>query len=211
MPSSHLLACAHASHARASFAHTALTLSACRCNLVGYANNHQPVPRELLVRAFADMLRSRVAAVDASTTFLDVRSATDPESRGYSQHCGEHPHIIHSVAQHACRQKWFAFLRRSLREVAERHGCKVEQNLVFVCRAGKHRSVAMAFLAHDVLRRTASYSPTLPVAAGVYWGSLCRCGGPTYCRACGDQDSPLRGMARTLASDDWTEETMMSR
>ena len=178
-----------------------------RYDLLEYAhNNRLVVPRDLLVRAFADMTNSRVEAVHRSTTFLDVRAATDPESRGYAGHCGEHPHIMLSVSEHALHYGWFGSLRKCLRTVAQQHDCKLEQNLVFICKSGKHRSVAMAFLTHELLRRTASYQATLPVACGQYWGSLARCGGPVYCQACGDTRSPLLKTAFGKAKESWDQE-----
>ena len=169
------------------------------------------MPRHLLVRSFADLTSSRVFAMEETSLFLDVRAATDPESRGYADHCGEHPHIMASVADFAARYNWFQQLRRALRDLSGATKCERELNVVFVCKSGKHRSVAMAFLAYHVLRHSMSYSPTQPVALGTYWGSLARCRGPTRCAACADQQSTLVLSACKQARNCWNAEILEDR
>ena len=62
---------------------------------------HQGVSNDMLVSAFADIMELRRADVESHTYFLDTRAATDPESREYCGHTGEHFMIMAHVADAA--------------------------------------------------------------------------------------------------------------
>jgi hypothetical protein len=163
--------------------------------------NNDRVSRAELVAGFADLTMQRREEVERLTNFLDVRPATDPESRGYAHHTGEHPAIKAHVADWGVRLGWFADTRRVLREVRSREASG-DLQLVLYCRSGKHRSVAMAMLLYETLRRTQQYIPSAPIAF-IHWSNLARCGGAPRCAACSEKNHTLEQTALAAAFHQW--------
>ena len=172
-----------------------------RSALVPYGTQGHSVGAGLLARAFADLTGIALAEVERRVVFLDARRATDPESRGYAGHTGEHPFILWSVAAQAKGMGWFKALRLALhsRRMATETG---DLHICFVCKSGKHRSVAMAFLVQRLLRASAAYIPGTPTGF-LHWGDLARCRGSPRCRECGQWEVPQVQAATDLAMSDW--------
>ena len=166
-----------------------------------YARLAHDVGATLLQAAFADLTGFALADVQDRAIFLDARRATDPESRGYSGHTGEHPAILFSVASHGKRLHWFRALRLSLHTRRERFPSG-DLYICMVCKSGKHRSVAMAFLMQKLLRSPSGYVPGTPVGF-MNWSSLASCGGAPNCSSCGHWENPQVTAAVELAATDW--------
>ena len=169
----------------------------CRVALALRGFKHLGVSNDMLVSAFADIMELRRADVESHTYFLDTRAATDPESRTYCGHTGEHFMIMAHVADAAIKYKWFSQLRAMM--ATTRSG---DIMLVLYCKQGKHRSVAMAFLLYEVLRRCSAYAPSTPIAF-YPWGSLAACTGAPRCPSCSARDHPVRAQAISECINQW--------
>ena len=166
-----------------------------------YARIGSDVGAALLQAAFADLTGLAREEVEERVIFLDARRATDPESRGYAGHTGEHPMMLFSVASHGKRFNWFRALRIALHARRERNPAG-DLYICMVCKSGKHRSVAMAILVQRLLRITTGYCPSAPVGF-MHWSDLAKCGGAPRCDQCGQWDNPQVAAAVELAATDW--------
>ena len=152
-----------------------------------------------MLRAYSDMTRYSRADLANTTVFIDARPATSHTSRAYWAHCGQHPIIIEEVAKFASKAGWFHTLRYNLNRLLITAG-RYSLQVVCYCKQGKHRSVAMAYLVHHLLKHSRDYVPEAP-AAFLPWTQLCRCGGPGRCAECGDADHPAYQRALAVARD----------
>ena len=177
-----------------------LLSTCCRLNLAIRGFKHAGVANDLLVSSFADIMELRRSDVESSTYFLDTRAATDPESRQYAGHTGEHFMIMACVADVAVQYRWFSQLRSILHHMVNTRSGDIM--LVLYCKQGKHRSVAMAFLLYEVLRRCSAYAPSTPIGF-TPWGSLASCRGAPSCPSCSARDHPVRSQAVTDCINQW--------
>ena len=154
-----------------------------------------------LCEAFVDITKVRMSELWETALWLDCRAASDPESRGFKHHTGEHPEIMWHVARTGANLNWFRNARRHCHERTSRFPGK-PLYLMCYCRAGKHRSVATAMLLYETLRRTARYLPSAPIAL-VPWGPQARCGGAPRCRECSARDHARAQEACERAFTNW--------
>ncbi len=136
------------------------------------------VPQELL----ENMLRESGKAEPTDVTvFFDCRIFHDPNGGALRGHVGVHPDIASGLLQAHLFRPFWGDVKRTL-QPALRAGPH-DVAIGFYCRSGKHRSVALAHLAHGVLSRTHRASPPDGLQQENAWRRTCRgccseCAGP---------------------------------
>ena len=118
-----------------------------------------------------------VGAPPEDVCVLDCRDFHPPSGQPKRvEHVGTHPDILEQVAEHRKCQEFMNFIAHMLHDAAldwrkyARRQPRRSVHIVMMCKSGKHRSVAMAWLLHRALQMGSSYA--LLEARPVCWTDL---------------------------------------